>query len=666
MSRWLRRLPTAVLCAFLLLNGASALAYYSTSGTGSGSTSLPTITGPSAVTVTQSGATITVSWTAAMLSSGTAVQGYQVTRSDGTTICGSPTVVTSLSCTDAEVSSGTYTYTVKAIYHSWDATATSASFTVLTAPTITAKPPSTSNSVTSSFSFSGGSGSSYQCQLDGGAWAACASPASYSGLSQGSHSFDVEAVNGTSTGPVMSYTWSVDGVAPTQTISLASGASGAYLSGSTLYYRGTAAGSFKLTDTVSDGGSGPVSAAFPDISANGWTHAPETITTPSGGPYTSSSFSWSATPSNPSSYTVTGADAAGNTAATTLSFTPDNGAPTGGALTVNGTAATPAGSTSQATNGTSFTIAARTDYTDNGSGLKSSVLTIQSESLTGSACGSLGSGGPFTSATTISGTAQPAGIVVGYCYVYTLTGTDNVGNVSTVSTTVVDNALSFTVTRQPASVTAGVGTAANAVVLTAMKNGATDTTYTGATLSWSGAANSPSGSTPTLPTSLTWTNGVATFGITLVNAQTTTLTVTDGTRSATFTAITVNPGAAFDVAWTNPSSSVTLPSPCFFTCTYASGFGASHTWSAYVSITDSQGNVVSNLGAGHVVVVTLGGNINKGTMTPGSPATITLPSSGAATSATQVSYTSVAQGNYTDTLTATSVGYTSASASFSR
>jgi hypothetical protein len=159
---------------------------------------------------------------------------------------------------------------------------------------------------------------------------------------------------------------------------------------------------------------------------------------------------------------------------------------------------------------------------------------------------------------------------------------------------------------------------------------------------------------------------VATFGITLVNAQTTTLTVTDGTRSATFTAITVNPGAASDVAWTNPSSSVTLPSPCFFTCTYASGFGASHTWSAYVSITDSQGNIVNNLGAGHVVVVTLVGNAIKGSTNPASPATLTLPAAGAATSATQLTYTSVAQGNYADTLTATSTGYTSATASFSR
>jgi hypothetical protein len=52
-----------------------------------------------------------------------------------------------------------------------------------------------------------------------------------------------------------------------------------------------------------------------------------------------------------------------------------------------------------------------------------------------STCGAAGSGGPYTTATTISGTSNPA-ITVGYCYVYTLTGTDNVGNATRISTTV--------------------------------------------------------------------------------------------------------------------------------------------------------------------------------------------------------------------------------------
>ena len=322
---------------------------------------------------------------------------------------------------------------------------------------------------------------------------------------------------------------------------------------------------------------------------------------------------------------------------------------------------------SQATNSTTFTIGSRADYTDTGSGLNSSVLTVQSESLSGSSCGAPGSGGPFTSATTITGTTQPPGIVAGYCYLYTLTGTDNVGNTAAISATVVDNALSFKVTAQPSSVTAGTATAANAVVLTAIKNGATDTTYGGAALTWSGANNSPSGATPTLPASPTWTSGQATFGITLVKAEAETLTVTDGTRSATFTPITVSPGTASNLAWTGVSTSspAGIPSPCLFTCTYASGFGLSKTWTASVSVTDSLGNVVNNLGTGHTAFVFLGGS-RAGTTTPASPAFLTIASSGPATSTVQLQYTSPASGAYTDTLTAFAVGYSSATASFSK
>ena len=662
------RLPVLALLtlALLLSHAHGAAAYYSTTASGGVQASVATITGPSGVTTVQSGTSITVSWNAATLSTGGAVQGYYVKRSDGATVCGIPTLVTTLSCTDSGVPAGTYSYTVTAVYLSWDGSAASGAVAVLTAPTLTATPPSSSNSASASFSFSG-NGSSYQCKLDGGAYATCTSPTSYSGLADGSHTFKVYAANGGSTGPVTTYTWLVDTTPPTQTLALASGAVGAYLNGSTLYYKGNAAGSFKLTDTVTDSGSGPASASFPALATAGWTHGAETVTTPSGGPYTSSSFTWTANPSNPATYSATGADAAGNTTSSSLNFVIDTTAPVSGALTVNGTAATAGGSSSSATNSTSFAINARTDYSDSGSGLKSSVLTVQSESLSGSSCGAPGSGGPFTSPTTITGTTQPSGIQAGFCYLYTLTGTDNVGNTATLSTTVVDNALSFKVTTQPSSLTAGVATASNAVVLTAIKNGATDTTYAGSALTWGGANNSPDATAPTLPVSPTWTGGQATFGITLVKAETETLTVTDGTRSATFTPITVSAGSASKLAWTNVSttSPAGIPSPCFYACSYASGFGNSKTWTASVSVTDSVGNTVSNLGTGHSVVVTLGVGA-KGSTNPASPATLPIASSGPAQSTSQLTYTSAASVTFTDTLTATAAGYANASASFKR
>jgi hypothetical protein len=655
-----------ILIAILLGNAGSALAYVSTTGAGTAPATVATIVGPSNVTAAQSGSNITVSWNAATMSSGGSVQGYRVTRSDGAAICGSPALVTTLACTDTSVPAGTYAYTVTAIYNSWDAAATSAAAAVLSAPTIGSTPPSPSASGSASFNFSAGGGSSYQCQLDGGTYSTCASPASYSALANGSHTFNVRSVAGGSTGPVASYTWTVDTTAPIQAVTLASGASNAYLSGATVYYASASSGSFKLVDAVSDGGSGPASAVFPSIATTGWTHAAETVTTPSGGSYSSSSFSWNANPSVPAGYSVTGADAAGNTTSTSLTFVRDTTAPSSGALTVNGTAATGAGSTSSLTNSTSFAIGSRTDYTDAGSGLRSSVLTVQSESLSGTTCGALGTGGPFTSSTTITGTTQPSGIQAGYCYVYTLTGTDNVGNVSSLRTTIVDSSLSFTVTTQPASVTAGVATASTALVLTATKNGATDPSYTGSTLTWSGAANSPSGTAPTLPASPTWSGGSASFGITLVDAQTETLTVTDGTRSATFAPIVVNPGAVSQLAWTNVNltGAPGLPSQCSAGCNY-SGFGNGQTASATVSVIDSLGNVVTNVGSGHTVVVTLGGSA-RGSTTPGSPATLTIPSSGPATTTGPIQYISAAAGTYTDTLTATSTGYTSVTATISQ
>jgi hypothetical protein len=167
MNRLLRSLSgLVVVLAIVLADAGSALAYLSTAGAGTASATVATITGPSTVTTSQTAANITVSWTAASLSSGPAVQGYTVTRSDGTTVCGSPTLMTTLSCTDSAVPAGTFAYTVKAVYHSWDASATSGSVTVLSAPTINSA--KVSNRSSASFGFAGGGGSSYQYQLDSG------------------------------------------------------------------------------------------------------------------------------------------------------------------------------------------------------------------------------------------------------------------------------------------------------------------------------------------------------------------------------------------------------------------------------------------------------------------------------------------------------------------
>ena len=232
----------------------------------------------------------------------------------------------------------------------------------------------------------------------------------------------------------------IDKVVPTNSISLAS-ASGAFLLGTRLYYKSNAAGSFTLTNTVTDADSGPASGTFPAIATTGWTHNAEVDTTPAGGPYTSSLYSWTASPSAPAAAarTFTSLDVAGNASASTvLTFTTDSTAPTGGALTVNGTVATAGGSTSTST-GSTVTLA-RTDYAETqttaASGLAASTLTIRSETLINAVCGAPGSGGPFTTPTVITGTSGPT-LTLGFCYVYALTGTDQVGNTASLTTTVI-------------------------------------------------------------------------------------------------------------------------------------------------------------------------------------------------------------------------------------
>jgi large repetitive protein len=87
--------------------------------------------------------------------------------------------------------------------------------------TITSHPPDLSNSAAPQFGLgSTVPGSTFQCKLDGGSFAACSSPKSYTGLGQGSHTFTARAVN--PNGDVdqfpTTYTWRVDTVAPSLTL----------------------------------------------------------------------------------------------------------------------------------------------------------------------------------------------------------------------------------------------------------------------------------------------------------------------------------------------------------------------------------------------------------------------------------------------------------------
>src|SRR5207244_1742312 len=156
--------------------------------------------------------------------------------------------------------------------------------------------------------------------------------------------------------------------------------------------------------------------------------------TPAGGPYDSNTFSWTQGATSSPTEVVTGADTAGNTTGSgTMTFSDDSIAPAGGALTVNGTASSGGGTSSYSSSG-NFTIGTRTDYGETQSatesGLATSTLVRTSAGYSSpNVCGSFGS------PSTISGNPDQNGLATG-CYRYTLTGTDNVGNVVTLTTVV--------------------------------------------------------------------------------------------------------------------------------------------------------------------------------------------------------------------------------------
>jgi FG-GAP-like repeat/PKD domain/FG-GAP repeat len=78
---------------------------------------------------------------------------------------------------------------------------------------ITSGPSGTTRQTTATFSLSSDqSSSTFECRLDAGSWAGCASPMTYSALTAGAHSFDVRAINDAGVTDLIGATssWNVD------------------------------------------------------------------------------------------------------------------------------------------------------------------------------------------------------------------------------------------------------------------------------------------------------------------------------------------------------------------------------------------------------------------------------------------------------------------------
>ncbi|MFQ3684702.1 choice-of-anchor D domain-containing protein [Roseiflexus sp.] len=133
--------------------------------------------------------------------------------------CTSPFTITGL--TD-----GSHTFSVRAIDAAGnvDATPASRTWTVDATPpdtTITGGPSEGSTTgPTVSFTFSSEAGATFQCQVDGGLFTGCTSPYTITGLTDGSHTFRVRAIDavGNVDPTPATRTWTVDAVPPDTSI----------------------------------------------------------------------------------------------------------------------------------------------------------------------------------------------------------------------------------------------------------------------------------------------------------------------------------------------------------------------------------------------------------------------------------------------------------------
>lgn len=135
--------------------------------------------------------------------------------SGGFSVCASPKTYNGL--TD-----GPHTFDVRAIDAAGNIDLTAASFnwSVDLSPPDTildGMPSSPTNQTTATFAFHATElSSTFECSLDGGAFTACTSPAEYLGLTDGSHTFDVRAIDavGNPDATPAGFAWTVDTLAP--------------------------------------------------------------------------------------------------------------------------------------------------------------------------------------------------------------------------------------------------------------------------------------------------------------------------------------------------------------------------------------------------------------------------------------------------------------------
>jgi hypothetical protein len=460
-ARLERTLTVFLVCCALAGLAASAWALWSaaSSSTSQGAAAAASVN--QAATPTTAGApsqTVTVSWAASTLSNGHAVGGYLVKRYSAggalqTTLSACAGTISALGCVETNVPDGTWHYTVTpVIATNWQGPASVASTSIIvdtTPPTVSARLSPAANAsgwnnsapVSVSLSASDGTGSGVTqitYTTDGSDPTTSGTKQVYSaafGVSVNTTVKYYATDNAGNASSVQTQVVEIDSIAPTNGLTLSNQSGGAILAAGTLYYRGSAAGSLTLTNSVADaGGSGAAASATSSLAgtSSGFSHTPSPVTTPAGGPYVSSSFGWSAGTASSPTETVTGSDVAGNATATVVSFVDDGLPASGGSADATGLVGT--GSRYAQSQTLQVALAKGTDA---GSGLASSgsqllraAATLSSGGTSDGTCGSYGSYAQV-------GANDPSSPVTdavpsdNACYRYEYTVPDRVGNVAT-------------------------------------------------------------------------------------------------------------------------------------------------------------------------------------------------------------------------------------------
>ena len=138
VSKTKGRLTLVAVLLIALVSAVGAIAYWTTSGTGTGDASAGTLTAPTVTDATPGNGTVALTWSS-VTPPGSGSVSYYVSRDGGTPAGNCPTTAAPsavLTCTDSGVSTGSHDYTVTALWRTWTATSATTTVTVAAAQSL--------------------------------------------------------------------------------------------------------------------------------------------------------------------------------------------------------------------------------------------------------------------------------------------------------------------------------------------------------------------------------------------------------------------------------------------------------------------------------------------------------------------------------------------------